>query len=88
VVDTTRSGTGGRRNKESAPLTLAPNELLVLRVFVDKSIIEVFANDRQAICRRVFPRRSDSLGVVLFADGASAQFRQVTAWEMMPANPY
>jgi beta-fructofuranosidase len=48
----------------------------------------VFANDRQAICRRVFPARQDSLGVVLFAEGAPAAFRKVTAWEMMPANPY
>jgi beta-fructofuranosidase len=88
VVDTRRSGTGGRRVEERAPFTLAPGEPLVLRVFVDKPIIEVFANDRQAICRRVFPARQDSLGVVLFAEGAPAAFRKVTAWEMMPANPY
>jgi beta-fructofuranosidase len=61
---------------------------LRLRVFVDKPVIEVFANDRQAICRRVYPGRSDSLGVVLFAKGGKARFSSVKAWEMMPSNPY
>jgi hypothetical protein len=64
------------------------NEPLQLRVFIDKSVIEVFANDRQAICRRVYPSRKDALGVVLFADGGQAKFSSVKAWEMMPSNPY
>ncbi|MCX6874358.1 MAG: GH32 C-terminal domain-containing protein [Verrucomicrobia bacterium] len=67
---------------------LAPNEPLQLRVFIDKSVIEVFANDRQAICRRVYPARKDSLGIVLFAEGGAAKFTSVKAWEMMPSNPY
>jgi beta-fructofuranosidase len=57
-------------------------------VFVDRSIVEVYANDRQAIGRRVFPGRSDSLGVALFARGGKATCASVKAWEMMPANPY
>jgi beta-fructofuranosidase len=50
--------------------------------------VEVYANDRQAIGRRVFPGRSDSLGVALFARGGKATCASVKAWEMMPANPY
>jgi beta-fructofuranosidase len=61
---------------------------LRLRVFIDKSVIEVYANDRQAIGRRVFPARNDSLGVALFAQGRSAHCKKVYAWEMMPANPF
>ena len=60
----------------------------MLRVFVDKSIVEVYANSRQAICRRVYPGRDDSLGVVLFAAGGEATFPKVKAWEMTPSNPY
>jgi len=88
VFDATRSGVDGRRVVEQAPLELNDGEPLALRVFVDKSVVEVYANDRQAICRRVYPGRDDSLGVVLFAHGGRAEFSRVKAWEMMPSNPY
>jgi beta-fructofuranosidase len=57
-------------------------------VFVDKSIVEIYANDRQAICRRVYPGRKDSLGVTLFVEDGKAKFKKIMAWEMMPSNPY
>lgn len=90
VFDATRSSQGpeGRKIVERAPFALKAGEPLKLRVFVDKSVVEVYANDRQAICRRVFPTRNDSLGVSLFSAGGSAQFKTVKAWEMMPSNPY
>ncbi len=86
--DSTRSGIDGRRCLEQAPFELKDGEPLKLRVFVDKSVVEVYANDRQAICRRVYPGREDSLGVVLFANGGEAEIASVKAWEMMPSNPY
>jgi beta-fructofuranosidase len=88
VVDATRSGPVGRLVVERAPFALGPGEPLELRVFVDKSIIEVYANVRQAISRQVFPARTDSLGVTLFSEGGQARFTQVKAWEMMPSNPH
>ncbi len=88
VFDSTRSGVDGRRAVERAPLRLSGGEPLTLRVFVDKSVVEVYANDRQAICRRVYPGRDDSLGTVLFATGGRAKCSSVKAWEMMPSNPY
>jgi formylglycine-generating enzyme required for sulfatase activity len=66
VFDATRSGASGRRRVELAPFSLKPGEPLDLRACVDKSVIEVYANDRQAICRRVFPE-AGSLGLALFA---------------------
>lgn len=87
-VDTTRSSLGfGKRVVEAAPLELAPDEALALRVFVDKSVVEVYANDRQAISRRVYPTL-DSTGVVLFSRGASSTVTFARAWEMMPSNPF
>ncbi|MHC4154507.1 MAG: GH32 C-terminal domain-containing protein [Planctomycetota bacterium] len=50
--------------------------------------MEVFANDRQAIARRIYPTRKDSLGVVLFSNGGKTKVPEVHAWEMMPSNPY
>ena len=86
--DARRSGIDGRRALEQAPFELGEDEALELRVFVDQSVVEVYANDRQAICRRVYPGRKDSLGVVLFAKGGQAKVASVKAWEMMPSNPY
>ncbi|MBP9900590.1 MAG: GH32 C-terminal domain-containing protein [Verrucomicrobia bacterium] len=88
VFDSTRSGKEGRKVIERAPFALKPGEPLKLRVFVDKSVVEIFANDRQAISRRVYPTRGDSLGLVLFANGGSARFKSVKAWDMMASNPY
>jgi len=88
VMDTTRSGVDGRRVVERAPFAYTASRPVELRVFVDKSVIEVFADDRQAICRRVYPGQKDSLGTVLFSEGGTATFSTVHAWEMMPTNPY
>ena len=55
VMDTTHSGSDGWCVREEAPLMLEEGEELSLDIFVDKSVIEVFANRRQAICRRVYP---------------------------------
>ena len=88
VFDSTKSGGDGRRTVERAPFELRDGEAMRLRVFVDKSVVEVYANDRQAICRRVYPVRSDSLAVALFATGGELNFSCVKAWEMMPSNPY
>jgi beta-fructofuranosidase len=88
VFDSTRSGIDGRKVVERAPLKLKSDKALNLRVFVDKSIVEIYANDRQAICRRVYPGRKDSLGVTLFVEDGKAKFKKIMAWEMMPSNPY
>jgi beta-fructofuranosidase len=88
-IDTRRSSLGqGPRSVEAGPLELKPGELLRLRVFVDKSVVEVFANDRQAVMRRIYPTRKESLGVALFSRGGSAKVARLQAWDMMPANPY
>lgn len=88
VFDATRSGKDGRMVVERAPFELGPNETLKLRVFVDKSIVEVFANDRQAIGRRVYPSRNDSVGLGLFAAGGEMQVKHAKAWDLSPSNPY
>lgn len=86
--DTRKSGIDGRHVLEKAPLVLHEGEALNLRVFVDTSVVEVFANDRQAICRRVYPGRRDSLGIFLIAEGGRVQFSQVKAWDISPSNMF
>lgn len=88
-IDTTHSSLAeGPKSVEGGPLDLKPGEPLRLRVFVDRSVVEAFANDRQAVLRRIYPTRRDSLGVVLFNRGGPAKVKTLVAWDMAPANPY
>ena len=88
-IDTRQSSQWqGAKSVESGPFRLGSDEELVLSVFVDRSVVEVFANGRQAVMRRIYPSRPDSLGVSLFANGGSARLLGLSAWDMMPSNPY
>ncbi|MCY3623321.1 MAG: GH32 C-terminal domain-containing protein [Gammaproteobacteria bacterium] len=86
-VDTRRSGPlDTPKAVEAGPLELMQGERLKLRVFVDHSVVEVFANGRQAIARRIYPARADSVGVRLFSRGAQAHVHSFEAWEIAPSN--
>ena len=88
-VDTNRSSlTEGPKSIEAGPFELKADEPLRLRVFVDKSVVEVFANGRQAVMRRVYPSRADSVGVAIFSRGGPARVPSLRKWDMMPSNPY
>ncbi len=87
-VDTTQSSQSeGPKSIEAGPFELKVKEALQLRVFVDKSVVEVFANGRQAVMRRIYPTRSDSMGVRLFSKGGAAS-ATLKAWEITASNPY
>ena len=88
-IDTTRSSlTDGPKSVEAGPFELPTGEPLRLRVFVDRSVVEVFANGRQSVMRRIYPSRPDSLGVKLFSHGGPVTVSTFEAWDMMPSNPY
>lgn len=86
TIDSTRSSTHPKalpRPPEVAPVLLEdPNAPVTLRVFIDKSIVEVFVNDRQAAAVRVYPRQKDSTGVSLRAIGGDAKLISLDAWQM------
>ena len=73
---------------ESAPFELADDEKLKLRVFVDKSVVEVFANRRQAIARRIYPSRRDSIRTILFSQGGDSLVSSFIAWKLASSNPF
>lgn len=87
-VDTAKSGPEGAKVVESAPFALLADERLTLRVFVDKSVVEVFVNSRQAIARRIYPSRDDSTGVRLFSTGGDTRVHSLGAWQMSPSNAF
>jgi beta-fructofuranosidase len=89
TVDTRKSGPEDTpKDIEAGPFTLQEGERLKLRIFVDKSVIEVFANGRQAVMRRIFPSQAGSLGVSLFAIGGTTRVHTLQSWEISPSNPY
>jgi beta-fructofuranosidase len=88
-IDTSKSSLGdGRKSIEAGPFELKANEQLKLRVFIDKSVVEVFANDRQAVMRRIYPTQKDSLAVTIFSNGGKATVNSLQVWDIMPSNPY
>ncbi len=87
-VDTTRSGEGETTGVlEAAPFELTENESLNIRVFVDKSVVEVLVNGRQAIARRIYPHREESRGVRVFSRGGDALVR-LKGWQMAASNAF
>ena len=72
---------------EKAPFVLNKDEALKLRIFVDTTLIEVFANERQIIMTDK-PRDADAKindGVALFSQGQDIQIDKITAWKMKSA---
>ena len=67
---------------QEAPLELKPGEMLNLRIYLDHSILEVFANGRQCITQRLWPTLEDSIGVAFFARGGSVKVKSLNAWDM------
>lgn len=70
------------RTRHEGELRLAPGEPLQLQVFLDRSVIEVFANGRACITSRIYPTRSDSLGLELTGIAGRAYVRRLDVWEM------
>jgi beta-fructofuranosidase len=62
-------------------------EPLRLRVFVDRSVVEVFVNAKLYLAMRVYPGRKDSVGVSLRAQGQDAVLKKLDAWQMQPIWP-
>jgi beta-fructofuranosidase len=63
-------------------LNLKPGELLRLNVFLDASVVEVFANGRACLTGRIYSSRNDSVGVNIFAKEGRARLQRLDAFEM------
>ena len=72
----------GSRDWNSAPTATTPGKPLKLRVFVDRSVVEVFVNGKHYLAMRVYPGRKDSVGVSIRAQGQDAVLKKVDAWQM------
>jgi sucrose-6-phosphate hydrolase SacC (GH32 family) len=65
----------------NAPFELKEGEDLTLRIFIDKNLVEVFADDRQAVAAagKYIP---EDLTISLFSKGGDVTVSKLTAWKM------
>jgi beta-fructofuranosidase len=54
---------------QRAPLALPAGEPLRLHIFVDRSIVEVFVNERVCLTSRIYPTRDDAIGITVAGQG-------------------
>jgi sucrose-6-phosphate hydrolase SacC (GH32 family) len=70
---------------QDAPFTLNPNEKINMRIFLDKSLLEVFVNGRQCITQVVYPTLKDALNVDVFAEDSAIKVDELKAWKLFPS---
>lgn len=68
----------------SIPLNLLPDDRLLLHIFLDHSVIEVYVNDKAAFATRAYPALENSTGLALFTHGGAASARSIQVWELHP----
>jgi beta-fructofuranosidase len=64
------------------PFELAPGQTLSLRIFLDGSVIELFANGWACLATRIYPTRPDSLGLRLYGESPKVFLKSLTVWPM------
>lgn len=74
------------RARGDAPFELKEGEDLNLRIFIDKPLVEIFINDRQALVQRHFHKPED-VGICLYSKGGDIE-ADVTAWKMAASNQW
>ena len=70
------------RAPESAPFYLQKGENLKLHIFLDKSSIEVFVNERQYAAVRVYPELKESTGISFVSRGKAYTVKSLKTWQM------
>jgi len=74
--------------EQRAPFELRDGETLQLNIFIDRSIIEVFANGRQCVTQVVYPELVESNRVKLFSGDEKVEVLAAEAWKMAETNPF
>jgi len=84
TVDRERSGLSPdvHRDAQADTIDLSPGEGVRLHIFLDRSVLEVYANGWACLTSRIYPSRLDSLGLDAFAEGGSAKLKSVDVWKM------
>jgi len=70
------------RAPETTSVDSKDGETIELRVFVDKSVVEVFANGQKYMGMRVFPSLKESVGISLRSQGEESVVKSLNVWQM------
>lgn len=70
------------RGPETGSFIMKPDENLKLRIFIDKSVVEVFVNGKQCVAARVYPSREDAVGVSIRSQGKDSELKSLESWQM------
>jgi len=72
----------GNLSIQRGPFKLRAGERLKLHIYCDRSVIEVFANNRQCLTKRIYPVRADSLALSLYSKCGDTKVRSLDIWKM------
>ncbi|QAU12279.1 glycoside hydrolase family 32 protein [Halorubrum sp. BOL3-1] len=83
VVDRSAASDDPRARSDAQRMPVTPyDEPLSLRVFLDGSTVEVFANERHCLTSRVYPTREDSTGISFAAEEGRADLVDASVWRL------
>lgn len=85
VLDRTRSSLDARALGGRYEGRVEPGAELELRMLVDRSVLEVFANGRLTLTARVYPTLPESTGVLVRATSGEARLRVLRLWTLRAA---
>lgn len=75
-------------SEQRAPLKLRKDEILTLDIFLDRSVIEVFANGRQAMTQVVYPELDGSSRIKVFSGTEAVIVKNARSWALAETNAY
>lgn len=70
---------------QDAPFELKKGEKVNMRIFIDKSIVEVFVNGRQCITQVIYPTLPQSKKLQVFSDSGTIHVQSARSWTLFPA---
>lgn len=84
VIDRSRSSLNSAVDREetTVPVKLAPGEPLKVHIFLDRSVVEVFVNNRTYLASRIYPMRDDSKGIGLFSMEKEVRVKSLDIWTL------
>jgi len=89
TVDCAHSSLDPSVDHRSVSGALSPDlaDRVRFRLFLDRSVLEVFLADRACITQRLYPTREDSLGLSFTIRCGSAVIHRLSVWKMAPIWP-
>lgn len=72
---------------QGGPFELDSGTTLRLHIFLDRSVVEIFANGWCCLTSRIYPTRPDSLAIKPYVKGGHVLLKSLDVWQMNPIWP-